>query len=596
MKYGRWIAGIGISLGVVSLAPAQSFISGQVRGALEQVLVLIQTQNGESWQVVRADADGRYRYAVEPGVYWVEALSGSSSPSFAATASMNPDAVLVKVGNDDVLDVDFTLESTWITGRVVDEMGVPIAGASVTVSPEERYKEDYEREDVKTGEDGRFAVQLETGRRVGIRVAAQAGAKDGERQVTVPPDREVEIQVRNPPCSLGAHVIVGFTKDVSMGAAVKLFGEYAGELGEVTLSTTEMLYPDYQMLAGFLPGVFCDYRTHPLEAENPTLVQYVARDLALEHEQFEPKSEPASDWHTRKIDAPAVWAWGNTGRGVRVCVIDSGVHRHPALESRVVRGRSFGFQSSTSPHEDTTGHGTAMAGLIAAKRDYPVGERRLSLGVAPSATIVPLKVSLEFSALFAALMAAIDEKCKVVNFSMVVRETDFAKQRPELLGQAKAILDALAEKKIVVVTSAGNDNSAARTWPCLSGQVICVGGSDQMDVRWIKSDKVGSNYGSTDEATGRNNHWVHAAAPAGENVFMLVQPDRVGFSSGTSAAAAIVSGAAALIVGKYLDLNISPEQVKDRLQRSGVLVKSKPVGRYQPYIGKRINVNEAVFR
>lgn len=78
-----------------------------------------------------------------------------------------------------------------------------------------------------------------------------------------------------------------------------------------------------------------------------------------------------------------------TGAGIRVAVIDSGVDAsHPQLRGRVEEGRDF-LHDNPDGRQDCVGHGTAVAGIIAARTIAGVGPR----GLAPDATIVPIRVS-----------------------------------------------------------------------------------------------------------------------------------------------------------------------------------------------------------
>jgi type VII secretion-associated serine protease mycosin len=78
-----------------------------------------------------------------------------------------------------------------------------------------------------------------------------------------------------------------------------------------------------------------------------------------------------------------------TGAGIRVAVLDSGVDDdNPQLKGRVVRGDDF-LRHDSDGRQDCVGHGTAVAGIIAAR---PVGGVAFH-GLAPDATIVPVRVS-----------------------------------------------------------------------------------------------------------------------------------------------------------------------------------------------------------
>ncbi|MEV4149045.1 S8 family serine peptidase [Amycolatopsis sp. NPDC049691] len=78
---------------------------------------------------------------------------------------------------------------------------------------------------------------------------------------------------------------------------------------------------------------------------------------------------------------------GGAGRGVKVAVVDTGVTKHPWLQDRLLSGGEYVAKPNGKPDglEDCDGHGTEVAGIIAARPDNPeVG----FVGVAPDATIV----------------------------------------------------------------------------------------------------------------------------------------------------------------------------------------------------------------
>lgn len=97
---------------------------------------------------------------------------------------------------------------------------------------------------------------------------------------------------------------------------------------------------------------------------------------------------PESSGNLERLAVPQAWPLA-TGAGVRVAVVDSGVRPdNPHLRGAVVAGRSF-VPGERSGRADSYGQGTALAGVIAARR-LPGGTSAL-VGVAPEATIVPVR-------------------------------------------------------------------------------------------------------------------------------------------------------------------------------------------------------------
>jgi len=146
---------------------------------------------------------------------------------------------------------------------------------------------------------------------------------------------------------------------------------------------------------------------------------------------------------------------GIDGTGVKIAVIDTGVdYNHPDLlgwgpDGKVVGG--YNFIQENSPPLDNNGHGTQVAGVIAAD-----GEK---LGVAPKAKILAYKVSedgegVSSDLIIRAIEKAIEDEADIINISLGVNKTN-----PKI---ERAVNLAL-EKEIFVVTAAGNDGPGLET-------------------------------------------------------------------------------------------------------------------------------------
>ena len=146
---------------------------------------------------------------------------------------------------------------------------------------------------------------------------------------------------------------------------------------------------------------------------------------------------------------------GIDGDGIKIAVIDTGVDfSHPDLlgwgeDGKVIGG--FNFIVENEPPMDTNGHGTQVAGVIAAD-----GEK---IGVAPKAKILAYKVSEDGEGVSAefiirAINKAIEDEADIINISLGENKTDYKIDR--------AVNRAL-EKGIFVVTAAGNDGPDFKT-------------------------------------------------------------------------------------------------------------------------------------
>ncbi|MFI9240122.1 type VII secretion-associated serine protease mycosin [Streptomyces sp. NPDC053079] len=251
-------------------------------------------------------------------------------------------------------------------------------------------------------------------------------------------------------------------------------------------------------------------------------------------------------------------AWRTTkGAGVTVAVLDTGVDEsHPDLRGRVLPGKDLiGF--GAGPGERAWArHGTAMAGIIAG-RGHGEGDADGVTGVAPEARILPVRVILEDGdparakargarggALADGIRWAADHGADVINLSLG-DDSDTAHPEPR---EDAAVQYALA-KGAVVVASAGNGGEKGDhvSYPAAYPGVIAVTAVDRYGVR----------------APFSTRRWYATVSGPGVDV-VIADPDRRYYEGwGTSAAAAFVSGAAALVRAAHPGL--SPAQVRELL-------------------------------
>jgi hypothetical protein len=327
-------------------------------------------------------------------------------------------------------------------------------------------------------------------------------------------------------------------------------------------------------------------------------VRSVTEDAAIELLDAETEavnSLPSSMYSINHevIGASGMWDKGFTGKGVDVALIDSGVVPVDGLRgsSKVFYGPDLSFEAQLcdetgcvdSPvHDlDTYGHGTHMAGIIAGRDDAtpsPVSSEDTSnfKGVAPDARIVSIKVADAFgmtdvSQVIAAIDWVVQNRNKgglnirVLNLSF---GTDGVQDYQ--LDPLTYAAEVAWHSGIVVVVAAGNGGYGTDKLnnPAYDPYVIAVGGVDGKGTHGIGDDVI-PTWSSTGDA-GRSPDLV---AP-GASIASLRNPgsylddsypnarngERFFRGSGTSQAAAVVSGAAALLVQQRP--GITPDQVK----------------------------------
>ncbi|MFD9373807.1 type VII secretion-associated serine protease mycosin [Streptomyces sp. NPDC060020] len=252
-------------------------------------------------------------------------------------------------------------------------------------------------------------------------------------------------------------------------------------------------------------------------------------------------------------------AWGTTrGDGVTVAVLDTGVDdSHPDLAGQVLEGTDLIGMGAGRGERAWARHGTAMASIIAGHGHGPSRGQGV-LGIAPQARILPVRVILEEGdpgrgkardskggALADGIRWAADHGADVINLSL----GDDSDSAHHEAGEDEAVQYALA-KGVVVVASAGNGGETGDhvSYPAAYPGVIAVTAVDRR--------------GKKAKFSTRN--WYATVSAPGVDV-VIADPDRSYYEGwGTSAAAAFVSGAAALIKAEHPDL--SPAQIKKLLE------------------------------
>ncbi len=240
------------------------------------------------------------------------------------------------------------------------------------------------------------------------------------------------------------------------------------------------------------------------------------------------------------LNASSAYAAGATGAGVRVAVIDTGVDLdHPELAGRIAAASTDIVSGDPDQVDDIDGHGTTVAGIIAARRNGA-----LAHGVAFQAEVLAVRADAAGSCLTgcafdesdvaAATDYAVDHGAQVINYSL----GGASSVSPTL----QSALAAAADAGVVLVLAAGNDAQADPTFPArfaetaaAEGLAIAVGAVDADDQLASFSNRAGSARQQFLVAPG-----VGILAPAlGGGAAMV---------SGTSFSTPHVSGAAALVL------------------------------------------------
>lgn len=246
------------------------------------------------------------------------------------------------------------------------------------------------------------------------------------------------------------------------------------------------------------------------------------------------RTDPAKDqqWHLQELEATAAWRI-STGKGVTVAVIDSGVDAsHPDLAGQVLPGLDLVEQGGNG-HFDPVGHGTAVASLIAGRRDS-----RGVTGLAPDATILPVRVLDEGNRYDDALVVARAVRWAVDNGAQVINLSLGGVSESAVLASA---IDYAFARDVVVVACTGNLTSSSPTevwYPAREPGVVAVTGLGRDGDDFWPGALTGAE--------------TVLAAPATE--LLSARPGGYWRVQGTSFAAPMVSAAAALIRSRWPEM------------------------------------------
>nr|WP_231126316.1 S8 family serine peptidase [Motilibacter aurantiacus] len=283
-----------------------------------------------------------------------------------------------------------------------------------------------------------------------------------------------------------------------------------------------------------------------------------------------PDEETAEPWQLRRLQPGRAWHLSQGG-GVTVGVVDSGVDASSAhLRGAVVRGPDLLGAPGGPSTQDCSGHGTQVASLIAGR----VLPGTPFAGIAPAARVLSIRQTEDVdgrrrgdtAGLARAIRAAADAGARVVNVS-ATSDTG----TPAL----RAAVRYATARDVLVVAAAGNDEPQARQrtdatyYPAAYPEVLAVASTGPDDAR-----------ADTSHAAG----YVDIGAPGADVVTAGPNgPGRYAVATGTSFAAPLVAGAAALV--RAYRPGLTAAQVKARIEATAT----------PPALGARAGIGAGVL-
>lgn len=275
-------------------------------------------------------------------------------------------------------------------------------------------------------------------------------------------------------------------------------------------------------------------------------------------------------WHYPQIRLSQAWTVGTGSKEVRIAVLDTGVNTdHPDLGEMVDHSAGYNFIDDNRDFKDVDGHGTHIAGTIAADTNNNLGVA----GIMWESSLIPVKVLENNSGTWADIASGIryaaglleepeiDEPAAVINLSLGgVSESETVR---EAVKEAR-------EAGVLLVAAAGNFGQEGLLYPAAFPQVIGVGA---LDYNYPEEPNLApySNYGPDLDflAPGGDNE-VDTDDSGWKDGVWSTYADETSFGyehlAGTSMAAAHVSG----VVGLMLAEGINTEEISPVLNRTSM--------------------------
>ena len=365
---------------------------------------------------------------------------------------------------------------------------------------------------------------------VGVALPALARGDDAGAS-SEDPTQALEVVTNEPTVQYApGQLVVGLADDATR-AEVRTAVDEAGATVERTINAI-----DTKVLE--VPASEMGDAIDSLEAS--PAVDYVQPEVVLEASTTIPNDALWKEqWGPARVLAPKVWDSTKGSPSVVVAVVDTGVdYSHPDLQGVFVPG--FDLVNNDADPRDDQGHGTAVAGVIAARTQNRVGQA----GMCWKCSVMPVKVldrngSGPTSTIAAGIVWAVNHGAQVINLSLGGA------------GTTQVLQDAVsfaASKGVLVLAAAGNSGSTTKFYPAAYPSVVSVGATQEDDTLYSWSN--------------RGADWVQVAAPGCDTA--PVRGGGYGNFCGTSAATPVVSGIAGLALS--LDPTITPDRLAQALR------------------------------
>jgi len=265
-------------------------------------------------------------------------------------------------------------------------------------------------------------------------------------------------------------------------------------------------------------------------------------------------NDPAwpDQWGQKLIGLPDVWSITTGDPSIVIATIDTGAAPLPDIADALVPG--WDFVDNDADPQDTNGHGTQVATVLAARGNNGIG----MAGHCWQCKVMPIRVSAGGSVnpdrIAAGINYAVEHGARVIDISLTRTGSPH-------WAEEQAVRNAL-DRGVVVVASAGNNGNDLPQYPAAYPGVLAVGATDDRDALYFWS-----SYGP----------WVSFTAPGCQ----LVLNPFAGLLCGTSFTPAVVAGVAGLILSR--NPSLTRHQVASALAATARPVPGIAFGRINVY-------------
>lgn len=266
-------------------------------------------------------------------------------------------------------------------------------------------------------------------------------------------------------------------------------------------------------------------------------------------------NDPAwtDQWAAQKIGLPQIWETTTGDPGVVIATIDTGVNPIPDLQDALVPG--WDFVENDAVPQDTHGHGTRVASVIAARGNNNTG----MAGHCWRCKIMPVRVTqggaVRPERIAQGIIWAVDHGARIVNVSLTHPGPADPTER--------AAVQYAIDRGVLVVAGAGNVGNELPNYPAAYPGVLSVGATDDTDKLYFWSTR---------------GSWVLLTAPGCHMIVDATTPP--GTICGTSFTPAAVSGVLGLLISRNPSLTVN--QVTGALFSTAKPVPGIAYGRIDP--------------